>query len=225
MRTTLCIFLLLLVKVFCAKAQIVLTTPYEYAYGISAGTTFSSVSFSPRVLQNMRTGLTLGLTGRMTMGENVGLQAEFNYSQQGWKERYEDADGRPLDQYKYSRLLNYLQFPFLTRVQFGDKKVKGFIVAGPQIGYMIGESTKENLNGAEPGRVSEQHNMSVQKRFEWGISGGGGIEIRTSIGYFLLEGRYLFSLGDIYNTRREDPFSKASGQIITAKLSYLMPVK
>ena len=219
------ILLFLSGTVFASNAQIVITTPYEYAIGMSGGTTFSSVSFAPSVLQNKKPGVTFGLTGRMTMGKNVGLQVELNYAQQGWKERYEDEDGKPVDEFQYSRRINYIQFPFYTRVQFGDKKVKGFIVAGPQIGYMIGESTNENLNGATPGKENSQHVMPVEKKFEWGISGGIGLDMRTGIGCFTLEGRYLFSLGDIYSARREDYFSKSSNQVITTKLSYLIPVR
>ena len=211
--------------VLASASQIVITTPYEYALGVSGGTVLSSVSFMPRVLQSQRPGPTFGLTGRMTMGKNVGLQVELNYAQQGWKERYEDEDGKPIDTYQYSRQLNYIQFPFYTRVQFNDKNVKGFILVGPQIGYMLGEATRENLHGATPGRENIQHGMPVEQKFEWGISGGLGIEMRSGIGCFTLEGRYLFSLGDIYNARREDPFSKSSGQVITAKLSYLIPVR
>jgi hypothetical protein len=220
------IILLSLGTVFCAtKAQIVITTPYEFAYGVSGGTTFSSVTFMPRVLEGKRIGATFGLVGRMAMGKNVGLQLELNYAQQGWKEKYEDEDGKPIKGYKYNRLINYGQLPFYTRVQFGEKKIKWFFLAGPQIGYMIGESTNENLNGSTPGKENRQHNMPVQKKFEWGISGGLGVEIRTGIGCFTLEGRYLYSLGDIYNSRREDPFSKSSGQILTTKIAYLIPVR
>jgi len=213
------------------KAQIIETTPYEYAIGASSGATFSSVSFSPRVLQNTQTGLTIGLTGRMAMGKNVGLQVELNYAQQGWDEKFESAyptgeeDVPALPNYKYNRLLNYFQLPFCTHIRFGGKNTKTFINAGPQIGYLLSESTNENLNGAQPGRVNMQHDMAVQKKFEWGISGGLGIEIRTGIGCFSLEGRYLYALGDIYNTRREDPFSKASGQTIIVKLTYLTILK
>jgi len=209
------------------KSQIVITTPYEFAYGVSGGGTFSSVMFMPRVLQNMRPGATIGITGRMTMGKNVGLQLELNYVQEGWKEKYEDENGKPIREFHYSRLINQLQLPFYTRVQYSlaGNNVKGFIVVGPQIGYLIGESTKENLHGATPGRESTQHNMPVEKKFGWGISGGLGMEIRTGIGYFLLEGRYLYSLGDIYSAKREDYFSKSSEQSITAKISYLIPVR
>ena len=231
MRSIPLLFLLLGFS-FLTKAQIVETTPYEFAYGVSGGATFSSVSFSPRVLQHNLKGMTFGITGRMTMGEHVGLQVELNYTQQGWNEKFEPEDvneeneeASAVTNYKYNRTMNYFQLPFYTHVQFGSDNVKGFINAGPQIGYLISESTRENLNGAQPGRVNIQHEMAAQKKFEWGISGGAGIEVRTGIGYFTLEGRYLYSLGDIYNTRQEDPFSKASGQTITVKLSYLIPVK
>jgi len=225
-----CIILFLLGMVFVAKSQIIITTPYEFTFGGSGGTTFSTVSFSPRILQNNKIGSTFGLTGRITMGKFVGLQLEMNFAQQGWKERYDPPEDEentttPTINYHYSRLLNYIQMPFYTHIQFGGAKVKGFINAGPQIGYLMGESTKENLHGAQPGKINMQHEMIVQNKFEWGISGGGGIEIRTGIGYFLLEGRYLYSLGDIYHTRQEDYFSKASTQTISIKLSYLFPLK
>ncbi|MDR2916206.1 MAG: PorT family protein [Tannerella sp.] len=218
------------------KAQIIVTTPYEFSIGVSGGTTFSSIDFRPKVTQSMLMGTTFGLTGRMTMGKYVGIQVELNYAQQGWKEKFESDDQaqteegtteelEDLSKYKYNRRLSYIQLPFYTRVQFGKNNVKGFINAGPQIGYMISESTDENLNGETPGKINEQHSMPVEKKFEWGISGGAGIEIRTGIGYFLLEGRYLYALGDIYNTTRSDYFSKATGQTISVKISYLIPLK
>ena len=212
------IIIISLLAVSIAKAQIIITTPYEFSVGVSGGTTFSSVTFSPRVTQSMLMGTTFGVTGRMTMGNTVGLQVELNYAQQGWEEKYEDSP-----EYQYSRRMDYLQLPFYSHFQFGKGNVKGFINAGPQIGYMIGESTKRSFEGNIPGKINEQHDLATQKKFEWGLSGGAGIEIRTGIGYFLLEGRYLYSLGDIYSTKRRDFFTKATGQTITAKISYLRP--
>ena len=203
-----------------AQSQIINTTPYEFAVGLSGGTTLSSVTFNPKVTQGVLQGITFGATGRLTMGENVGLQAELNYVQQGWKETYDD-----FPDLNYSRILNYLQLPFYTHAQFGGKSVKGFIQAGPQIGYLLGEATRENLNGEQPGRVNYQHDMPVEKRFEWGLSGGVGIEIRTGAGYFILEGRYYYAFSDIYSTRRKDNFVKASDQTVTVKLSYLIPFR
>jgi hypothetical protein len=214
-------FFLFVLTVPAVEAQIIITEPYEFSAGISGGTTFSSVTFSPRVSQGTLSGMTFGLTGRMTMGENVGLQLELNYAQQGWSESYETAP-----EYAYSRRLDYLQLPFHTHVQFGGKNVKGFVNAGPQIGYMLHESTAESHKEMMPGSiVTAQHEMAVENHFEWGISGGAGIEIRTGAGYFLLEGRYCYSFADLYGTRRKDYFSKASGQVILAKITYLMPFR
>ena len=232
MKRTTCIILLLTGLSCVANAQIVITTPYEFAVGVSGGATFSSVTFNPKVLQSKNTGATFGFTGRMTMGKNVGLQLELNFAQQGWKEKYESPEETeqgeefPTDptKYHYARRLNYVQMPFYTRAQFGGNHVKWFVQAGPQIGYLLGESTRDNLNGATPGRENTQHNMPVQNKFEWGISGGGGIEMRTGIGFFVIEGRYLYSLGDIYHSRKEDPFPKSSSQVISAKISYLISI-
>jgi hypothetical protein len=196
------------------------TFPYEYSFGVSAGTTFSSVTFNPKVPEGQLFGTTFGLTGRMTMGENVGLQLEVNFAQQGWKEDYSETE---TPDYFYNRKISYVQIPFHVHVQFGDKNVKGFLNAGPQLGFMLSESTSDNLNGATPGRVNMQHTMPVENGFEWGLSGGPGIEIRTGIGYFLIEGRYFYSFGDIYGTKRSDNFAKASSQVMSAKLTYLMP--
>ncbi|MDR0698846.1 MAG: PorT family protein [Tannerella sp.] len=205
---------------FDITAQIIITTPYEFFAGVSGGTTFSSVTFNPRVPQETLSGSTLGLTGRMTMGKNVGLQLELNYVQQGWNEVYE-----AMPEYRYSRRLDYLQLPFYTHVRFGGKKVNGFIHAGPQIGYLLGESTTESQGENKPGGINTQHDMSVENKLEWGISGGVGIEIRTGIGCFSLEGRYYYSFGDIYSTQRKDYFSKASSQVISAKITYLIPFR
>jgi hypothetical protein len=221
MRSKIYLILSFVAAVSAAGAQIVITTPYEFSAGVSGGTTFSSVTFNPRVSQGTLTGLTLGLTGRMTMGENVGLQLELNYAQQGWAEEYEAAP-----EFRYSRRMDYLQLPFYTHVQFGGKHVKGFINAGPQIGYMLSESTTGSRNVEPPvGTGGAQRSMPVENRLEWGISGGAGIEIRTGIGYFLLEGRYYYSFGDIYGTKRKDSFSKASSQVTLAKITYLMPLR
>jgi hypothetical protein len=207
------------------NSQIINTLPYEFSYGLSAGTTFSRVSFNPRVVQGYSAGTTLGITGRMTMGKNVGLQLEINYAQQGWNEDFSETE-RP--DYKYNRKLDYIQVPFFTHVRFGGKKIKIFINAGPQLGYFLNESTSksDNLNGDPPlpGRVNYQHIKPVEKKFEWGIGGGPGIEVRTGIGHFLIEGRYFYSFSDIYSTQRRDDFAKASTQTMIAKITYLLQV-
>ena len=196
------------------------TFKQQLELGASFGTTFSQVSFAQtKVQQKMKMGYTGGLTLRWITEKNLGLQAELNFIQQGWDEKFEEQP-----QYKYSRTINYIELPILTHIYFGSKRFRAFLNLGPKVGYAFGEKTEENLNGATPNAENTQHNMAVEKKFDWGLCGGPGIELCTGIGSFLLEGRYYYALGDIFNSRKEDHFSKSSSQVISAKITYMIPI-
>ena len=194
----------------------------ELSAGASFGVNFASVSFSPRVPTKMSMGFNGGGTIRWITEPHLGLQAEVNFTQNGWAEKFETQP-----QYHYARTLNYIELPFLTHIYFGNRRVRFFVNLGPKVGYLLSESTDSNLNGTNPNpnRPDEQHTLGVQKRFDWGLCGGPGLEIRTGIGSFLVEGRYYYALGDIFNSRKADPFPKSAGQVISAKLTYLIPLR
>ncbi len=192
----------------------------ELSVGPSFGMTFSSISFSPRVNKTLKQGFTGGLTLRWKTEKSLGLQAEVNFAQQGWEELFEEQP-----QYVYSRTINYIELPFLTHIYFGEGHFKFFFNLGPKIGYAFGESTESNLDGATPNRNNAQHDMAIQKKFDWGLCGGPGLELSTGIGSFLLEGRYYYALGDIFNSEKKDPFSRSASQVISAKVTYLFHLK
>ena len=192
----------------------------ELDVGASFGMNFSSVSFSPKVDQKMLQAYNGGLILRWITEKHLGLQAEVNFTQQGWEEEFEEQP-----QYQYSRTINFIEIPFLTHIYFGSDRFRFFVNLGPKIGYALGESTSSNLDGAEPNKNNEQHNLKVQKKFDWGLCGGPGIELRTGIGHFILEGRYYYALGDLMNSTKSDPFAKSSIQNISAKVAYLFRVK
>jgi hypothetical protein len=197
----------------------------EWAVGISGGVNLSSVSFSPKVQEGMLTGYLGGLTLRRITEMHLGLQVELNLKQQGWKENFDELDVPEDANYRFLRRMNYVELPFMTHIYFGSDRVHFFVNLGPQIGFLLGEHTEENLNGAAPQNINEQHTLLADKRFEWGIGGGPGLELRTRIGYFLLEGRYYYALSDFYNTRHQDVFAKASSQVISVRLVYLIPFR
>ncbi|MDR2233637.1 MAG: PorT family protein [Tannerella sp.] len=197
----------------------------EWAFGVSGGVDFATVSFRPKVTQQSLQGYLGGVTVRYLTEKNLGIQLEINLKQQGWDERFEPEDEMPENSF-YTRRMTYIDIPLLTHIYFGSDKFRAFLNLGPQIGFFMSENTAENLNGAFiPGKPRDQHSLPVQRKFEWGLGGGPGIEFRSGIGFFLLEGRYYYALSDFYNTLRVDPFSKASNQVISVKLTYLMPLK
>lgn len=192
----------------------------EWSIGAGGGVNFSKVSFMPKVEQNMLMSYHGGITLRWISQKNLGLVAEVNFTQQGWDENILINEENPV-KYEYKRTIQYVEIPFMTHIYLGTKRVRFFLNIGPKIGYAISESTSQNINGAEIGGIVYQHDRPIDHKFDWGVCGGPGFELRTGAGSFLLEGRYYYALGDLYGNLKKDYFSKSSEQVISVKLSYL----
>lgn len=201
----------------------------DWAVGVSGGYTLNKVSFNPTIKQAFHTGPTFGITGRYTCEKYFAMlcaiQMEVNYTQQGWSELIETSTDT------YQRDISYIQMPVLAHLGFGKERggVKGFLALGPQIGYAIGE--KEQRGGdwtlplKRPNNVTAQYDMKVQKKFEYGLTGGIGMDVSTKSGHhFILEGRYYYALSDIFNNSKKDTFGRSANGAIHAKLSYLFDV-
>ncbi len=196
--------------------------PPEFTVGAKAGVTLSSVAFSPKVTQSMLLGYSGGVSIRYIEEKFFGLIAEVNYTQCGWKETFEG------DSYKYSRSLNYISIPFMTHFFFGNKTVRGFINAGPQMGFFLGDSYKSNFDinnlpsFTQKGKVTEIYTMDIAHKFDYGITAGAGVEFRfKKVHGLMLEGRYYYGLGDIFKNRKKDTFASSHNQIISISVGYL----
>ncbi|MDE6115444.1 PorT family protein [Barnesiella sp. WM24] len=217
-----------LIAAFCMLAAV----PYAHSQahyvskvsiGAKGGITMSKMSFTPSTKQSLVLGKTAGVTFKYWEERNFGLIAEINYEQRGWKENFEDAP------YEYERHLDYIQIPLLTSIFFGNNTVKGFVNLGPEVGYMIGSSYTANFDvtniGAYPDfpqlRMTDQLWMEPTKKFDYGISGGAGIEFiikRRNI--INLEARYYFGIGNIFPDDRRDTFSASRGMSIMVTVGY-----
>ena len=62
-------------------------------------------------------------------------------------------------------------------------------------------------------------------KFDYGITGGAGLELRTKAGNFLVEGRYYYALSDFYKSTKKDYFSRSAHGTIVAKITYLFDLK
>ncbi len=68
--------------------------------------------------------------------------------------------------------------------------------------------------------------MKVEKKFDYGIAGGLGMEYsHPRLGHFLLEGRYYYGLGNIYGATKRDYFGVSNCSAITIRLTYLLDLK
>ena len=209
--------------------------------GINGGVNLNSASFTPTIKQNSLMGITGGLTARYISEKYFamicGAQVELNVSQRGWDQLFEtislDANGYEVtskDPTKtYTRKMTYIDIPFLAHLAFGrDRGLQFFVHAGPQISFLIGES--ETISGVNMDQLSNTqkavYGVKIQNKFDYGIAGGGGVELRTKkAGSFIVEGRYYFALSDFYSTTKKDYFARAAHGTITIKLTYLFDLK
>ncbi len=212
--------------------------------GPTAGWNITNIKFTPKVEQKGLGGFSGGVALRYTVEKYFSticsIQLELNYAQMGWKEDIKDINNNPVINAttgaaeNYSRTINYVQVPFLAHLAWGKEK-KGlnfFVNAGPQLGAYISESTKSNFDFDKRNttdRVSSvvaQDTMKVEKKFDYGIAAGLGVEYSIpKVGHFLLEGRYYYGLGNIYGDSKRDYFASSNYQTISIRLTYLFDLK
>ena len=215
----------------------------DFAVGVNGGYIMSNVGFTPDVPQNMLGGMTAGVTFRYTCEKYFksvcAIVAEVNIAQVGWKEKILGLENQPLyyeddaTALHYERKMTYLQIPFFARLGWGRERkgLQGFFQVGPQLGIFLSESTNTNLvDDDEPteersSNIVKQESMPVEKKFDYGIAGGAGIEFSVpKVGHFLLEGRYYYGLGNIYGNSKSDYFGKSNFGQIVIKATYLFDI-
>lgn len=197
--------------------------------GAKGGITMSRIQFSPHVPQTLVPGITMGLTARYMEEKNFGIIAELNLEQRGWKEVFEGYD------YQYQRKLTYIQIPVLTHIYFGSNKFHGFFNAGPEVGFLLSESTSANFDYEnivsipdfpKANRSTAQYAMKTKNKFDYGISAGLGMEmISGNKNSFSLEGRFYYGLKDIFSNHKKDPFSSSASMSIMVTLGYAYRIK
>lgn len=196
--------------------------------GISGGMNLSQMDMQPSIRQNLLKGVNGGVSIRYTTEKYFKMicaaQLEINFSQRGWEEDFDDETSNG-----YSRTLNYIEIPFLAHLAFGKEPhgLQFFINLGPQIGFFLGESEKYEGNWQKeerPQSIQPIYGKEVEKKFEYGIAGGLGLELKTKVGNFFIEGRYYYGLSDIFGNSKTDDFGRSANSTITARLGYSFPI-
>ncbi len=211
--------------------------------GAGVGYNLSSVSFTPKVPQGMKGGMTVGATFRYTVEKYfstiASIQAEINYSQMGWKEDIKDIDDQPVINSvtglaeEYSRTISYVQIPVMAHLAWG-RETKGmnfFVNAGPQLGIYLSESSEMNFDLDQrnvyerANSVIAQDTMKVENKFDYGITAGVGMEYsHPKLGHFTLEARYYYGLGNLYGDSKRDYFGSSNFSNICIKFTWLTDI-
>lgn len=215
----------------------------DLSIGLNGGYVLSSVGFNPKVDQSQHGGFTGGLSVKYVCEKYFNtfcsLYAEVNYASIGWKQDIKDLDGRAVinthtgEAESYLRTINYVQVPIFAHLAWGkeDRGAQFFFQLGPQMGLYLSEKTQTNYEATQrnladrANKVVEQESMPVERKFDYGIAAGLGVEYRLpSVGHFLLEARYYYGLGSIYGESKRDFFGRSNFGNILLKMAYLFDV-
>lgn len=193
--------------------------------GAGGGASLSTLDFEPKVIQENTLGFHGGLSVRYVSEEHIGLQLEANIAKRGWTQKFTDNPD-----FSYSSSLTYMELPMMTHVYFGNK-TRLIVLLGPQVNYLINQSSqisaalqsdvdKQRIDFPDK-KYGEQY-KPAEKKFDYGLIGGLGVEFRTGIGSFDLEGRYYFGLGDIFNSGVGSAYSRSAQRVAEARLTYFI---
>lgn len=219
------LFLLLLSVALTTNAQVG-DSRRDFAVGVASGVTMNTINFNPRINQSFKISPQYGVAARYIcekyFNSICGVQIEANYQDLGWKELIEDGTD---NQYKCN--LRFIEIPFLMQMGWGkeQKGLKFLFEAGPVIDFYL--SKKEEREGHpwsdshRPNNVIHQYYYDIDNHFTYGIAAGIGVEHSSFLGHFMLEARYLYGLGDLYDNSKKGYFGRSSNQTIELKLTYL----
>ena len=75
-------------------------------------------------------------------------------------------------------------------------------------------------------RDAAQDSLPIQRKFDYGIAAGLGLEYsHPKFGHIMLEGRYYYGLGDIFDNSKRDYFGRSNLGNIVVKLTYLFDIR
>ena len=198
----------------------------ELAFGVTGGVNMASVDFNPSLKEAKLMGQNVGVTVRYTCEKYItaicALQVECNYAQQGWKEVEDESSAT------FYKKMNYVQVPFLARLGWGRERkgAQGYILLGPQIGFLLSES--QAFTGGweqETHTHTYQYGHDADNKFDYGIAVAAGCELSSpKIGHFQVEARYYYGLHDFYDNSSDGYFGRSGHGAITLKVGYLFDI-
>jgi len=200
-------------------------------------------------------GLTARYTSEKYFSSICAVTAEMNIARIGFKEDILDRNDQPIklktdttQTLSFSRKMTYVQVPILARMGWGRERsgFQFFFQLGPQFGMYLGDTVEGNVDVRKPefnpgagssfpadykysdSRISHvvaQDTMAIENRFDYGITGGFGLEYsHRKLGHFLIEGRYYYGLGNIYGSTKRDYFARSNHSTFVIKFTYLFDI-
>ncbi len=116
--------------------------------------------------------------------------------------------------------INYLELPVLVKISFGSETIKGYVNAGPSIGYALSGKTKI---GSTTSKITFD---DTDNRTDFGLQFGGGVGFQAGPGSILLDLRYGYGLTNTSKTPSGGNSSdyKSQNRVVAVSVGYAIPL-
>lgn len=177
----------------------------QLKFGVKGGLNISSVHLNSDILKaDNVTGFQIGPMIETTIPLiGVGLDAAILYSQKGMDVKSETGTSTNVK-------TDYIDVPVNLKWKFGLPIIKGYLAAGPYIGFRVGGDKFWEIPGSVVGQVKA-------KNFSAGLNFGAGVEL---INHLQVGINYGLGLTDNYSAEKYDLNAKNRGWSVTAAILF-----
>ena len=177
----------------------------QLKFGVKGGLNISSVHLNSDILKaDNVTGFQIGPMIETTIPLiGVGLDAAILYSQKGMDVKSETGTSTNVK-------TDYIDVPVNLKWKFGLPIIKGYLAAGPYIGFRVGGDKFWEIPGSVVGQVKA-------KNFSAGLNFGSGVEL---ISHLQVGINYGLGLTDNYSAEKYDLNAKNRGWSVTAAILF-----
>jgi len=191
---------------------------------------FEGIPIGLTMNQSNRTTFNLGGLVEFRLSPMFALQVNALYNQKGTKlegdfETVIEEQGIPISikgSVETSINLTYLSFPILAKIEFGESNIKPYIIAGPEIGFLL--SAKNVAKSSAEGEAMDQTSglITVEQEedikesfetFELAINVGAGLLIPLGSVDVFIDAQYSFGITKI-NTESMSNGEDVKNQVI-----------
>ncbi len=196
--------LVMLPALMLLTTSIFAQTKLGFKVGMQSASVTSNIPFNGENLLKSIAAPQAALVAEFGLGEHFALQAELNYTARGFKIKEGvrlDIVDIPIDLgTTIETKVNYINLPILAKYKFGKGPIKGYVMAGPELGYAVNGSFKTKARViVEFTLVEESINLEKvgTQRFDAGAAVGAGMAFDTGRGDFFVDARYARSFTDL----------------------------
>ena len=177
----------------------------QLKFGVKGGLNISSVHLNSDILKaDNVTGFQIGPMIETTIPLiGVGLDAAILYSQKGMDVKSGTGTSTNVK-------TDYIDVPVNLKWKLGLPIIKGYLAAGPYIGFRVGGDKFWEIPGSVVGQVKA-------KNFSAGLNFGAGVEL---ISHLQVGINYGLGLTDNYSAEKYDLNAKNRGWSVTAAILF-----